>query len=161
MRSRILAAFGLLVSLCSAPAWALEKATAQMVRDELTSAVDAPSLKPLFVFDMRGRKDPFLAYALVTNTVGTPKTFDINGLVFSGTIEVGGQTAALFSDDTGKSYSLRGNSLFDPQDKAVPGVHGGIVESGENNEVVLTQGDSKLTFSYQPPSKRLAADSQP
>jgi hypothetical protein len=161
MRSRILTAAGLLVSLCSAPMWALEKASAQMVRDELTSTVDAPSLKPLFLFDMRGRKDPFLAYPLLTNSVGTPKSFDINGLVFSGTIEVGGQTAALFSDDTGKAYSLRGNGLYDPQDRSVPGVHGGIVESGENNEVILTQGDSKLTFSYQPPSKRLAADSQP
>jgi hypothetical protein len=161
MRSRILAALWLLVPFCSASAWALEKASAQMVRDELTSTVDAPSLKPLFLFDMRGRKDPFLAYPLLTNSVGTPKTFDINGLVFSGTIQVGGQAAALFSDDTGKAYSLRGNSLYDPQDKAVPGVHGGIVETDENNEVVLTQGDSKLTFSYQPPSKRLAADSQP
>lgn len=161
MRYRFFTVVGLLVSLCPAPVWALEKATAEMVRDELTSTVDAPSLKPLFLFDMRGRKDPFLAYPLLTNSVGTPKTFDINGLMFSGTIEVGGQTAALFSDDTGKAYSLRGNSLYDPQDKAVPGVHGGIVESGENNEVVLTQGDSKLTFSYQPPSKRLAADSQP
>jgi len=161
MRTRILTAVGLLVALCSAPARALEKASAQMVRDELTSTVDAPSLKPMFLFDMRGRKDPFLAYPLLTNSVGTPKTFDIKGLVFSGTIEVGGQTAALFSDDTGKAYSLRGNSLYDPQDRSVPGVHGGIVETAENNEVVLTQGDSKLTFSYQPPSKRLAADSQP
>jgi hypothetical protein len=161
MRSRLLFAALLLGPALSGPVQALETASAEMVRDALTSSVDSPSLKPLFLFDMRGRRDPFLAYPLLTNGVGTPKTFDINGLVFSGTIEVAGQTAALFSDDTGKAYSLRGDSLYDPQDKAVPGVHGGITETDQNNEVVLTQGDSRLTFSYQPPSKRLAADGQP
>jgi|SRR5665213_364907 len=160
MKTRRRLAFILLLT-ASAPAMALEMASAQMERERSTSALGSVSLKPLFLFDMRGRRDPFMAYALLTNSVPAGKAFDINELVFSGIVAVDGKTAALFSGDGGKTYFLRGASLFDPGDKVIPGVRGNFAESGANDEVILAQGDRKLSFSYKRLSKRLAVDSQP
>ncbi|HTB21674.1 MAG TPA: hypothetical protein VK914_03095 [bacterium] len=140
---------------------ALERASAEMLRDAETSTQDEASLKPLFLFAMRGRGDPFMPYP-VLGTAATPvKAFDINALVFSGTLEVQGQLAALFMDDRNRTYFLRGNCLYDPADKVVPGVHGSIAQTDTDNEVTLTQGGSKLAFTSQRVSKRLAQDSQP
>jgi hypothetical protein len=140
---------------------ALEKASAQMERERATSTADAVSLKPLFLFDMRGRNDPFMAYPLLTNAVAAGVSFDINDLVFAGMIEVDGKSVALFTEQGGKTYLLRGNSLYDPQDKVVDGIRGNIVESDTNNDVVLVQGEHKLHYTYKRLSKRLTADGQP
>jgi hypothetical protein len=66
---------------------------------------------------------------------------------------------ALFRGTGGKTYFLRGNSLFDPENKAVDGIRGSIIESAESNDVVLLQGERKLAFTAKRASKRLAETS--
>jgi hypothetical protein len=162
MRARVCMALGLALGAASAASLlALERITPEMLRASKTSGTGAASLKPLFLFDMRGRGDPFMPYPVLGSAATPVKAFDINALVFTGTLEVDGQLAALFTDDRNRTYFLRGNLLYDPADKVVPGVHGSMSQTETDNEVTLTQGGSKLAFTSQRVSKRLAQDSQP
>ncbi len=140
---------------------AIESASASLERERPTSGVDAVSLKPPYLFDMRGRGDPFMAYPLLTTAVPAAKAFDVEGLQFAGLIEVRGRAVALFSDSQGRSYLLRGGNLYAPDDRAVPGVRGGVIRAGDSNKVVLVQGDRKLTFTCRRPSKRLGPARRP
>ena len=152
-------ALGLALGLALArPLTALEKASPQMERDRPTSDANAVSLKPLIVFSLRGRNDPFMPYAVVTNIVKT-RVFDISELVFSGTIEVDGKKAALFLGAGSKTYFLRGSSLYDPQNQPVQGIRGSIIESGDGNDVYLVQGERKLSYTSRRRSMRLDVNS--
>jgi hypothetical protein len=148
----------LLALLAAGSAPALEKVSAQTQRERTTSDVEAVSLKPLILFSMRGRGDPFMAYPVLT-VIAPVKFLDINDLVFSGTIDVDGKIVALFKGTAGKTYFLRGTSLIDPQDKVVDGIRGRIIEGQDSNDVILVQGERKLSYTAKRLSKRLTATS--
>jgi hypothetical protein len=160
-RAAVLAAALTAALAAAVPLGAIESASPRMDRERATSSPTAVSLKPIFLFSMRGRPDPFMAYALLTNAAPSATAFDISDLELSGTIEVGDETAALFKVSDGTAYTLKGGVLYDPEDQAVPGVHGRIVDTDSESEIVLTQGVNKIDFPFQRSSKRLAGDGQP
>lgn len=149
-----------LLALLAVAGWlrAIEKASAEMERERSTSAIEAVSLKPLILFSMRGRGDPFMAYSVLTN-LPPSKSFDIGDLVFTGIVDVDGKVAALFKGSGSKTYFLRGNTLYDPQDKAVQGIRGSVVVTDAADDVVLVQGERKLAYTSGRPSKRLEENS--
>lgn len=141
-------ALGLLPSL----GMALERASADAVRDSRTSALEEASLKPVMLFSMRGRHDPFMGYALLTTTAATDK-LSIADLTYSGLLEVDGSAAALFRDASQRTYSLRGTSLIGPDNNAIEGIRGRITE-GKDRVVTLEQGERRIIFSAKSTSKR-------
>jgi hypothetical protein len=107
-------------------------------------------LKPLHLFSMRGRHDPFV------NVTGWQSAgsaaFNITSLLFKGLMEVDGQGSALFTNSTDKAiFILRGNQLFGTNDRLIPGVTGRILNQ---KEVRLRQGELTLTYSALRTAKR-------
>jgi hypothetical protein len=143
----------LLLALPGAVA-ALEKASPQAVHERSTSDPEQVSLKPVFLFDMRGRKDPFVPYALLTATARTG-ALDIREMRFGGLLEVRGQQMALFAA-LDKHYVLKGGRLYGPDGTQVEGVRGRVTMHGVNEgQAQLEQGETRLTFSDRRVSKRL------
>lgn len=138
------------------PASALEKASAQTVRERSTSSLEQVSSKPLFVFSMRGRPDPFMAYGLMTGTARVD-AFSISLLRFNGLVEVQGRSVALFQDTAGKAYVLKGDRLHAPDGRLQEGVRGRI---GADMQVTLEQGERRINFTAKRASKRLDGPSQ-
>lgn len=146
----------LLLAGLAGPAAALERASAKTVNERPTSTLEQVSAKPLFVFSMRGRPDPFMAYALISNTAQMD-FFNISMLRFNGVVEVQGRPVALFQDNSGKAFVLKGDRLYKPDNLAVDGVRGHI---GADMEVALEQGERKIKFTAKRASKRLDGPSQ-
>jgi hypothetical protein len=140
-----------LLTLSAASLPALEKVPAAVTRDRATSSLDQTSTKPLVAFSLRGRRDPFMAYALMTATANTDY-LSIASLVFSGLVQVQEQAVGLFRDPAGRTYSLKGGKLYGPQDKAVAGIQGRI---DKDQRVALVQGERKINFTAKSTSKRL------
>lgn len=157
--SALLSAVLLLGAALAAPLGALETSSPDLARGNRLGAPGEPTLKPLFLFSMRGRRDPFVPYA----RLGVPATDggDIDGLQFAGTLGVGGSRVALFMDSVGKTYTLRGGRLYDPEDRPVAGVRGALAPKGAPYKATLSEGEHTLSFSDNRPSKRLDASGQP
>jgi hypothetical protein len=140
--------FGLILTL-SAAGRALEHTSSDV---PLSGTADArpATLRPQYVFNMRGRRDPFIS-SVLWETAGR-EAFNISDLQLKGFIRIGAQTTALFvATGDRAAYTLRGNHLYGSGDKPVAGVLGRFV--GEN-EVRLQQGEQTLTFSALRASKR-------
>ena len=138
---------------------AMEMASARAVHERRTADADQVSLKPVFLFDMRGRKDPFVPYALLTATAQTGD-LDVREMKFGGLLEVNGQKLALF-EALGKHYTLKGGKLFGPDGAPVEGVRGRVLkDSSGDGRALLVQGEQRMIFSDRRPSKRLD-DTQP
>lgn len=134
-----------------ATAGAAERSSAQSARDRPTSGLEQVSTKPLMTFNMRSRQDPFMAYSLVTTTAST-EFLSIANLAYSGLIQVQGAPVALFKDNQGQTFTLKGAWLFGPDDKRLAGIRGRVTSSGQ---VSLEQGEKKLLYSTKITSKRL------
>lgn len=148
-----------LVALAPRALPALERASAREVHERRTADADQVSLKPVFLFDMRGRKDPFVPYALLTATAQTAG-LDVREMKFGGILEVNGQKMALF-EALGKHYTLKGGSLYGPDGAPVDGVRGRVLKDGAGEgRALLVQGEQRMTFSDRRAAKRLD-DSQP
>jgi hypothetical protein len=147
-------ALGLAAGLAPRALAALEKASPQAVHERRTADADEVSLKPVFLFDMRGRKDPFVPYGLMTATAKT-EGLDIREMTFGGLLQVRDQRVALFQA-LGKHYTLKGGLLYGPDGSQVPGIHGRVVKQGvDDGQVLLQQGEQRLIFSDRRISKRL------
>jgi hypothetical protein len=148
----ILRALLLVIGLLAASqVQALERPSAQSSRARGTATLDQVSIKPLVLFNMRGRKDPFMAYVLLTTTAST-EYFTIAGLAYSGLLDVEGVTVALFRDNSGNTYSLKGSFLYGPDNVPLSGVRGRILAG---KKVLLEQGERRLIYSSISSSKRL------
>lgn len=134
-----------------AAAQAAERSSAQANRERPTSNLDQVSTKPLMYFSMRERQDPFMAYSLLTTTAATD-FLSIANLAYSGLIQVQGAPVALFKDNQGQTYTLKGSGLFGPDNKRLAGIRGRVSNSGQ---VSLEQGEKKLVYSTKITSKRL------
>ena len=126
-----------------ATVWGLSSAAVAVERSSPEGAQPAvvgsrPSmLQPLYLFNMRGRRDPFV------NVLGWSSDgsgiFNISALQFKGVIEVDGQTSALFVATTDRAaYTLRGSRLFGSNDKPVAGVSGRFINATEVTGAVPT-----------------------
>lgn len=113
--------------------------------NENRSEVKAP-----YLFNMRGRRDPFIN-PNAWQTSGS-KAFDVTLLELKGIVEVNGAKAVLFVRATDKAvFTLRGQRLFGADGKAVPGVMGRALDKGR---VQLRQGEQSLIFSAFRAAKR-------
>ncbi len=135
----------------AAPAWSLERVSAKAQRDKQTSSLEQVSTKPLFIFNMRGRQDPFMAYALMTVTAST-EHFSIANLSFTGLLQVQGSMVALFKDHQGQTYTLKGGHLHGLDNQRLTQVRGRI---SADRQVALEQGEKRIVYSNQSTSKRL------
>ncbi len=110
----------------------------------------ASSLKPSYLFNMRGRRDPFTNVSGWLSAGAT--VFNISGLEFKGMVGVDGQTSALFVARADRAmYTLRGSHLYGANDKPVAGVSGRFLNE---KEVRLRQGELTLNFSAVRAPKR-------
>ncbi len=108
------------------------------------------NIKAPYLFNMRGRRDPFVNPAQWQSA--GDKVFSITGLEYKGTIEVNGSAAVLLVRAQDRAqFSLRGSRLFGADGKAVPGVSGRLLP---NKEVRLRQGEQTLNFSAFRAAKR-------
>ena len=151
MKALFSIAAGLILLLLAAAAPALEKASAQASRQRRTSTLEQVTTKPLILFNMRQRQDPFMAYSLVTTTAST-EFFTIASLAFSGLIEMEGAQVALFRDNQDRTYTLKGSILYGPENKPLTGIRGRVTE---DKKVLLEQGERRLLYSSSSTSKRL------
>jgi hypothetical protein len=111
--------------------------------DEHPSDGTLAALKPSYLFNMRGRQDPFVN---VNQWLSAGSTgFNITGLEFKGFIVVDGQTTALFVSASDRAlYTLRGSRLYGASDTVVSGVTGRLIG---DKEIRLRQGETTLNFS--------------
>lgn len=144
-------AVALLALLFAAPAGAVERASAEASRERQTSSLEQVSVKPLMQFSMRGRQDPFMAYALLTTTANTTY-FSAANLLFTGLVQVQGAPVALFKDNAGRAYTLKAAKLHGPDNQPLSGVRGRISSDGD---VLLLQGEKRYLYSAKRMSKRL------
>lgn len=148
MRARGALTF-VLVAVLASCAWAVEISSPD---GPASGTVDRrPAvLKPAYLFNMRGRRDPFVNVNQWT-TAGSG-VFNISALQFKGLIEVEGLSTALFVNTNDRAmYTLRGNRLYAANDKPVPGVSGRMLDKGQ---VRLRQGDLSLNYSAIRAAKR-------
>jgi hypothetical protein len=139
----------LVLTLLAAGLGALERSSPE---GEASGPVDRrPStLRPLVVFNMRGRRDPFATTTLWDPAGAGPVS--ISDLQLKGVIQVGGQMTALFVDSSDRaSFTLRGSRLFGANDKPLAGVSGRFTGP---KEVRLQQGELSLNFSALRAPKR-------
>lgn len=102
----------------------------------------ANGLKAPYLFNLRGRRDPFVN-SNQWRSAGS-KAFDVTLLELKGTLEVNGAKAVLFVRATDRAvFTLRGQRLFGADGKAVAGVSGRIFD---NHQVQLRQGEQSLNF---------------
>jgi hypothetical protein len=139
-----------LVTLAVA-AGAEERISAQASRDKQTSTLEQVSTKPLMLFSMRGRLDPFMAYALLTTTASV-EHFSIANLTFSGIVQVQDESVALFRDNQGRTFTLKGAYLYGPENQRLAGVRGRLTPE---RDVSLEQGEKRIVYSSRSTSKRL------
>jgi hypothetical protein len=154
MRSLALILAAAALALASVKAPALEKQPADQLDSKETSAPEQVSLKPVFLFGMRGRSDPFVAYPTMTSTAKVV-ALNISELVFKGLLEMRGQELALFQFAR-KTFVLKAGTLLGVDGEPVPGISGSVdPDRTEGIRVTLVQGERKLTFSAKRSSKRL------
>ena len=150
----MIVALALAAGLAPGALAALEKASPQAVHERRTADAEQVSLKPVFLFDMRGRKDPFVPYGLMTATAKVDG-LDIREMGFGGLLQVREQRVALFTA-LGKHYTLKGGKLYGPDGAVIAGIHGRVVkQTVDDGQVLLEQGEQRLLFSDRRVSKRL------
>jgi hypothetical protein len=135
----------------SGAAGAEERMSAQASREKQTSTLEQVSTKPLLLFSMRGRLDPFMAYALLTTTASV-EHFSIANLTYSGIVQVQDESVALFRDTQGRTYTLKGAYLHGPENQRMAGIRGRLTPA---KEVSLEQGEKRIVYSTSSTSKRL------
>lgn len=135
----------LLFLLLAAGLQATEKASPLLQQSRRTSTSREISLKPLFVYSARGRRDPFIfAMALPRGSALASQDFHITALNLVGFIGEGAGRMALFSHFTqGKTYKMRGGQLYTSENIALSDVKGSFV--GDRN-VNLVQGESSILY---------------
>ena len=142
------------LALASVQAPALEKQPASQVNSKVTAPAEQVSLKPVFLFGMRGRPDPFVAYPTMTSTAKVA-ALNISELIFKGLLEMRGQELALFQFGR-LTFVLKAGALVGVDGDIVPGISGAVDPDRSNGiRVTLVQGERKLTFSAKRSSKRL------
>jgi hypothetical protein len=151
---RALALLAACLGLWPAAAIALEKQAAAQVGSRETAPAEQVSLKPVFLFGMRGRRDPFVAYPAMTATAKVA-ALDISQLVFKGMLGMRGQSLSLFQFGR-LTFVLKAGHLLGVDGQPVPGISGSVDGDGRSGiRVTLVQGERKLTYAAKRSSKRL------
>lgn len=136
---------------------ATEKASPALQSQRQTSTQREISLKPLFVYSTRGRRDPFTFDASLP---GSPEAaggnFHISELRLVGFLGVGKSRTALFQDVFKKtSYRFKQGQLFSPEGIAISNVKGSILP---DRNVSLVQGESSILYKLAGNSRILSLE---
>ena len=126
--------------------FASEKAGPEITQGRPTSALIEISKKPLYVYSVRGRRDPFIFQDEVDPRGGKTQSGEISvtELRLVGFIESGDEKVALFKQgNQGNTFTLRAGRLYSPESVQIVNVKGSIQGNGE---VLLTQGERKVVF---------------
>ena len=137
---------GLLLILLLPPVLglALEKASPEAMRRRATSTLDENSARPLYLFAMRGRPDPFIPF-FFTSIRREKIGMAISELSFTGFVGAGPDAVALFSHRaSGTTYTLKGSQLYSTENVPLEDVRGRVLPS---REVRLQQGNRAIIFS--------------
>jgi Tfp pilus assembly protein PilP len=125
---------------------ASEKAGPEITQGRPTSALLEISKKPLYVYSVRGRRDPFVFQGEVDPRAIKAQSgeFSVAELRLVGFIESGNEKMALFKQgNQGNTFTLRSGRLYSPESVQIVNVKGNIQANGE---VHLTQGERKVVF---------------
>ena len=125
---------------------AAEKAGPEITQGRPTSALLEISRKPLYVYSVRGRRDPFIFQEDVDprSIKAQSGEFSVTELRLVGFIEIGNERVALFKQgNQGNSFTLRSGRLYSPESVQIANVKGSIQGNGE---VHLTQGERNVVF---------------
>lgn len=146
---RVFVLLGLLGLLGSA--WALENPGPDLEAERATSSAKEISLKPLFLFSMRDRRDPFTYDISDADALGANRDFSISALKLAGFIGEGNGRVALFQNIwNSTTYKFRAGHLYTDAGGLVADVSGDIV-SGDR--VHLLQGESSIIFNMNENSR--------
>jgi hypothetical protein len=141
----ILSLFALLVVMNPLALRATEKGGPEIQNQRQTSTIDEISIKPLFLYSSRGRRDPFtFDMSLNNNSAKASRDFSISSLSLVGFFgEWPNQTALFVSVWRQTTYKFRGGRLFSPEGVPVADVTGFYKSKGS---ISLTQGESSILF---------------
>jgi hypothetical protein len=136
----------LALSLLAAPLFAAEKPAPEVSRQRATSRPSEISNRPLFIYTVRGRFDPFLPGDLQKRKVEVnSRNVDISDLILAGFTEIDGLTTALFKHRNSlRTFSLKSGRLFSPDNTQITDIQGRVAS---DRRVTLRQGDRQLVFS--------------
>lgn len=136
---------------------AVEKASPALQRERQTSSLRDISIKPLFVYSSRGRRDPFtFDISLASGATAAGRDFNISSLKLVGFLGVEQSTTALFFNTfRGATYRFRAGQLFSPEGLALENVKGAILPG---RQVTLSQGESSILFRLPGNSKLQSLD---
>lgn len=131
---------------CAGALAALEKASAKVAGQRTTSNLSEISTRPLVIYAIRGRRDPFVPdLEATTDSAKANQNLSISELKLVGFMESRGNKVALFRHQHfGTTYSLKSGQLFSPEELPLPGVSGQLESKGD---VTLVQGERRVVFS--------------
>ena len=124
----------------------MEKAGPDVSGGKPTSSLADISQKPLYVYTIRGRRDPFVFYEDIDpgRVKEQSSEFTVTELRLVGFIDSGGSKVALFKQgNSGTTYTMRSGRLYSPGDVEMTNVKGEVMKNGQ---VLLTQGERKVMF---------------
>lgn len=124
---------------------AIEKASPALQNSRQTSTAREISVKPLFLYSARGRRDPF-TFDISFSPGGAMETvnFNISELKLVGFLDGNAGSTALFYDKfRTSSYRFRRGQLFGPGGLPIANVKGSI---SADRQVSLAQGESSIAF---------------
>lgn len=131
---------------------ATEKAGPELQRERKTSSQREISVKPLFLYSARGRRDPF-AYDISYNNSAeaVSRDFTIAELKLVGFLGDNETKTALFYNPFRRcSYRFRQGQLIGPEGTAVPNIKGAFMH---DRQVSLVQGEANMMYQLSSNSK--------
>ena len=103
------------------------------------------TVAPQTIYTAERVRDPFIAPTSVGGTTTNPFTiedFNIHNLALRGIMKDSGTDFALFTDaQFGITFILRRGKLYDPKNKPVPGVTGGLNLKQRTAHLMAADGD--------------------
>ena len=131
---------------------ATEKAGPVLQHERQTSTSSEISLKPLFAYSARGRRDPFAFDISFNNSPETQgRDFNISEIKLVGFLGDEDTKTGLFYDPFRRvSYRFRHGKLYSPEGVAIPNVKGSFLPG---RQLSLTQGESNMLFQLSSISK--------
>jgi len=150
--SRLRLAALLALACLSGRLGAAEKASPALQRERQTSTSREISVKPLFAYSARGRRDPFsFDISLNGSSKAQGRDFSIAELKLVGFMgNEQGKTALFFNPFRKVSYRFRGGHLYSPEGAAIANIKGAFLS---DRQLSLTQGESNMIFQLRSNSK--------
>jgi hypothetical protein len=122
---------------------ATEKALPSLQRERLTSTEREISIKPLFVYSARGRRDPFTfdSSPMASSATQNSNITELKLVGIMGTAEA--KTAIFYDTLLGTTYRFKRGKLFGPDGVVVANIKGAFLPG---RRVTLIEGESNVLY---------------